>query len=134
MGGKGDGGTEKSGEELLAGSELCGGAVGEQGGDRNADEGVQRGPDEIEGGDFVGEEFDGEECGAGGDYGPGFEELQSWREREMSEAGEQAEGGDGGVDVDAGGEGDGGKEGEEFGKRDLEPIGQGRTSGAKACS
>jgi len=52
----------------------------------------------------------------------------------MSEAREQAEGGDGGVNVDAGGEGDGGKEGEEFGKRDLQPVGQDEASGAKACS
>ena len=77
VGGEGDGGSEKCGEKLLAGSELGSGAVGEQGGHRDANEGVERGPDEIEGGDFVGEEFDGEERGAGGDHGPGFEELES---------------------------------------------------------
>jgi hypothetical protein len=53
-----------------------------------------------------------------------LEELESWREREVSEAGEQAEGGDGGVDVEAGSEGDRGEKREEFGKRDLQPVGQ----------
>jgi hypothetical protein len=126
--------SEKRSQKLLGGSELGGGAVGEQRGDRDTDEGVEGGPDEIEGGDFVGEEFDGEERGAGGDHGPGFEELESWREREISEAGEQAEGGDGGVNVDASGEGDGSEEGEKFGKRDLQPIGQMKPQGAKAGS
>jgi hypothetical protein len=36
---------------------------------------VERAPDQIEGGDFVGEEFDGEQSLAGGDYGPGLQEL-----------------------------------------------------------
>jgi hypothetical protein len=85
---------------------------------------VERAPEKVEGGDFVGEEFDGEERYAGGDHGPGLEELESWREREVSEAGEEAEGGDGGIDVEAGSEGDRGEKREEFGERDLEPVGQ----------
>jgi hypothetical protein len=48
---------------------------------------VEGAPDQVEGGDFVGEEFYGEENCAGGDYWPGFEEFESWRERDMSEAG-----------------------------------------------
>jgi len=60
--------------------------------------------------------------------------LQGWRKWKVSEAGEQAQGGDGGVDVDPGGEGDGGQQSEEFGKRDLQPVGQDEASEAKACS
>lgn len=85
---------------------------------------MERAPEKIEGGNFVGEKFDGEERGAGGDDGPGCEELESGRERKMAEACEQAEGGDGGVDVESGGEGDRGEQREEFGQRDLQPVGQ----------
>ncbi|MCU1300067.1 MAG: hypothetical protein JWQ87_351 [Candidatus Sulfotelmatobacter sp.] len=87
MGGEGDGGSEKRGEELLGGSELRGGSVSQQRGDGNAHEGVESAPKEIEGGDFIGEEFDGEERCAGSDYRPSFEELESGWEREVSEAG-----------------------------------------------
>ena len=76
--------------------------VGDERRDGDADEGVERAPEKIEGGDFVGEEFDGEEACAGGDDGPGFEELQGWRERKVSEAGEEPESGDSGVDVESG--------------------------------
>ena len=79
-------------------------------------------PDQVEGGDFVGEEFDGEQGCAGGNYRPGFYELEGGRERDVSEAGQQAQGGYGGVDVQAGGEGYGGQDGEEFGERDLQEV------------
>jgi len=134
VGGERDDGSQKRGQQLLGGSELGGGAVGQQGGDRDEDEGVERAPDQVEGGDLIGEEFDGEQRSAGGDDGPAFQELQGWREWKVSEAGEQAEGGDGGVDVDACGEGDRGQQGEEFGKRDLQPVGQDEASGARASS
>ena len=123
VGGESDGRSEKRSDELLGGSELRSGAVGKQRGDRDANESVESAPEKIEGGDFVGEEFNGEERCAGGDDGPCFEELESWREREMSEAREQPEGGHGGVDVESGGEGDGGEQREEFGERDLQPVG-----------
>ena len=87
VGGEGDQASEKRGQQLFARSKLRGGAIGEQRGDRDADEGMEGAPDEVEGGDLVGEEFDGEQGCAGGDYGPGLEELKGWREREMSEAG-----------------------------------------------
>ncbi len=122
VGDEGDGGSEKCGQQLVLGRKLGRGAVGEESGDRDADESVQGIPDEIEGGDFVGEEFEDEERGTGGNDGPGGEELQSGREREMSAAGEQAEDGDGGVEIQAGGESDGGEEREEFGGRDLEDV------------
>jgi hypothetical protein len=48
---------------------------------------VESAPDQVEGGDFVGKEFYGEESCAGDDYRPGLEELESWRERDVSEAG-----------------------------------------------
>ena len=86
MGGEGYGGSEGGGQQLLRGGELAGGSVGEQCGGGNADEGVESAPDEVESGDFVGEEFDGEQECAGGDYGPGFQELQRRREGDVSEA------------------------------------------------
>ena len=60
VGGECDSGSEKRGDELLGGSELRGGAIGEQRGDGDADEGVERAPEKVEGGDFVGEELDSE--------------------------------------------------------------------------
>jgi len=80
----GDGCTEQCCQQLLGGSELRGGPVRDQGSDGDADEGVEGAPDQIEGGDLAGEEFDGEEGRAGGDYGPAFEEFQGWREWKMS--------------------------------------------------
>jgi hypothetical protein len=60
VGGEGDGGSEKRGDELLGGSKLRGGAIREQRSDGDADESVERAPEKIESGDFVGEKFDGE--------------------------------------------------------------------------
>src|SRR5258708_1537247 len=125
MGGEGDGGSEKRGEELLGGRELRGSPGSEQGGDGNAHEGVEGAPKEIECGDFISGEFDGEERCAGGEYRPGFKELAGGREREVSKAGEEAEGSRRGVDIQSGGEGDRGQEGEEFGERNLQPVGHG---------
>ncbi len=92
-------------------------------------------PDQVEGGDFVGEELDGEQDCAGADYGPAFQELKSWRKRDVSEAGQEAEGCDRGIDIQSGGEGDGREDGEEFGERDLEEVEhsavRGRPSGLK---
>ena len=71
-----DGGSGDGGEELHLGRELRGGLVGEQRGDGDADEGVGGVPDEVEGGDLVGEDFDGEEEAGDGDD-PGLE--SAWR-------------------------------------------------------
>ena len=48
---------------------------------------MESAPEEVEGGDFVGEEFDGEESRAGCDYWPRGQELEGWRKWEVSEAG-----------------------------------------------
>lgn len=61
-------------------------------------------PEEVEGGDLVGEDFYGkEEAGDGDDPGVG-ERVETWREGDPVCAREDAEGCDGGVDVEAGGE------------------------------
>ena len=52
--------------------------IGDQGGDRDADDGVDAVPDEIEGGDLVGDELDDEEDGAG-DENPGVAEGNQGR-------------------------------------------------------
>ena len=62
--------TQQCGQELVRGRELGGCLVGQQSGYGDADEGVQGVPEQIEGGDFVGEELDDEQGQAGGDYGP----------------------------------------------------------------
>jgi hypothetical protein len=48
----------------------------QQSGDGNADERVQRVPDEVEGGNFICEEFDGEQREGGADDPPVGDEMQ----------------------------------------------------------
>jgi len=88
-----DGGSGDGGEELHLGRELRGGLVGEQCGDGDADEGVGGIPDEVEGGDFVGEDFDGEEHARDDDDPGAGERVEAGRERDPIEAREDAEGG-----------------------------------------
>ena len=73
VGGEGYGGSDGGGEDLHLGGEMCAGVVGDEGGDGDADYSVDAVPDEVEGGDFVGEEFYGEENSAG-DENPGAAE------------------------------------------------------------
>ncbi|MEI9968618.1 MAG: hypothetical protein WDM87_08355 [Terracidiphilus sp.] len=70
MSDEGDGTAGEGGGELLGGRETGCGLKGEERGDRNADESVQRVPDEIERGDFVDEKVDAEEDERGGDDSP----------------------------------------------------------------
>lgn len=79
-------------------------------------------PDEVEGWDLVGEEFDHKERGAGGDDRPSPEQQQSRWEREMSEAGQQSEDGDRGIQIQSGSEADRGQQREQFRSRDLEDV------------
>ena len=65
-----DGATGESGGELLGGREAGCGLKGEERGDGDADESVERVPDKIECGDFVYEEIDAEENERGGDDAP----------------------------------------------------------------
>jgi hypothetical protein len=127
---QGDGGSEGGGEELLGGSELASGSVGKERGDGDANKGVEGAPDQVEGGDFVGEEFDGEERCAGGDDWPGFEEFEGRREWDVSEAGQESEDGDCGVDVESCGEGDCGKQSEELRERELVEVEHGAGFGS----
>ena len=60
------------------------GLKGEQRGDGDADECVQRVPDEIEGGNFVDEEIDAEENESGGDDAPVGQEMQRRGQVEIS--------------------------------------------------
>ena len=122
VGDKGDPGAEQRRHQLVRGRKLGGGLVGQQSGDWDADEGVEGVPEQVEGGDFVGEEFEGEEREAGDDDGPSGEQEQPGRKRHMAETGQQAEDGDGGVEIQSGGEADCGQQGEEFGGRDLQDI------------
>ena len=92
VGGEGDGCTEEGGNELFLRRERGGGAPCDESGDRYADEGMERVPDEIEGGDFVGEELDGEEGGAGSYYPPTGEEMKRVGQNEDTAVGEQAKG------------------------------------------
>jgi len=64
VGGHGDGSAGERGGQLFKGREAGGGLKGEERGDGDADEGVECVPEEVKGGDFVGEELQGEE-GAG---------------------------------------------------------------------
>ncbi len=81
VGDEGYGCSEERGQELVLGGKLGGGLVGEKSGDGDADEGVEGVPDEVERGDFVGEEFDDEERGAGDDDRPALEQMESRRKR-----------------------------------------------------
>ena len=69
--------------------ELAGRAIRQQPGDRNPDESVKSVPDQVERGNLVREEFDAEKRCAGDNDGPTLQQLQSWRQGKMSEAGEQ---------------------------------------------
>jgi len=68
-------------------------------------------PEEIEGGDFVGEELQCEEDAGGADDPPVGEEMETGREGEQAGVRQQAESGHGGVDVEPGGEADGYQQG-----------------------
>lgn len=102
--------------------ELAGRAVGEESGDGDANEGVERVPDEIEGWNLVSEEFDDEEGDAGADNDPALKRLQSSGKWQMTETGEQSQDGDSGVEVDACGKTNGGEEREEFRGRDFQNV------------
>ena len=107
MGDERDGATCESGGELLRGRETGCGLKGEERSDRDADECVERVPDEIERGDFVYEEVDAEENESGGDDAPVGQEMERRRQVEILGVREQAESGHGGVDVEPGRETDG---------------------------
>ncbi len=102
VGGKGDSASENRGHDLDVGRQASAGVISEQGGDGDANEGVQCVPDEVEGGNFVGKEFDGKECETNSDYPPGFNQVQGRGNRDDVQAGEESEGGYGGVDVESG--------------------------------
>ena len=65
VGGEGYGCSDGGGEDLHLGRELGAGVVGDESGDGDSDYGVDAVPDEVEGGDLVGDEFDCEEYSAG---------------------------------------------------------------------
>jgi len=109
-----DGAAGESGGELLDRREAGSGLKGEERGDGDADESVERIPDEIESGDFVDEEVDAEENEGGGDDAPVGEEMERRGKVEISGVGEQAESGYCGVDVEPGREADGDHEGYEL--------------------
>jgi len=135
VGCEGDGCTEKGGNELFLRRQRGGGTPRDESGDRYADEGMERVPDEIEGRDFVGEEFDCEECGAGSDYPPAGEEMKLVRQDEDATMSQQAEGGQSRVHIEAGSEGNGDDERDEFlagdGELHGDSIGGGGGAGSR---
>jgi len=114
----GDGRSSNGDEELLLGRKVRAGGVGEQRGGGDADEGVEGVPDEVEAGDFVGQELAGEEEGADGDD-PGVGEGAEFAgEDDPVQARHDAERANGGVDVEARGKADGDDQRGESGGRD----------------
>ena len=106
----------------MLGRKLARSLIREQSGDGHANESVKSVPDQVEGGNFVGEEFDGEKSDAGDNDWPTGKQLQSGWEWEMAETGEESEDGDGRVEVQAGGEGDGGEQGEKLARRNVQNV------------
>ena len=107
FGAVGDGGEEAAdsgGDELQAGREVGAGCVGEKRGGRDADDGVECVPDEVDAGDFVGDELPGEEDGAGGEDPRIAEGFESAGKGDPVITREETEGEDGGVEVEPGGE------------------------------
>ena len=78
---EGDGGSQESREQLVLRGELAGRAVSEESSHGDADEGMKRVPDEVEGGDLVSEELDGEQDCARSYNGPSLKKLESRRKR-----------------------------------------------------
>ena len=64
--------------------------VGDECGDRDADEGVRCVPDEVEGGDFVGEELYSEEDGGDRDHPWVLERVEALRQQDPMEVAEDA--------------------------------------------
>jgi len=103
VGGESDGSACRCCGELLPWLQRGGGLICDECCHRHANEGVQRIPDQIEGGYFVGEEFKREECGTCADDPPIAEEMQAGWQRQQMRVPQQAERGNGGVDVEPGG-------------------------------
>ena len=104
-----DGGDEASGDgdqQLLRGREVRAGGVGHQRGGGDADEGVQRVPEEVEAGDLVGEEFGQEEQAADADDPRIGQRTQRAGEFDPIEVRQDAQRADGGIDVETGREAD----------------------------
>ena len=76
MGDEGDGAAGKSGGELLARREAGCGLKGEERSNWDANEGVERVPDEVEGGNFVDEKINAEENESGGDDAPVRQQME----------------------------------------------------------
>ena len=118
--GEGDEAASDGCSELQLGGELGGGAEGDEGGHWDANEGVKGVPEEVEGGEFVCEEFDNEKGEGGGDDPPTGDEVEGRRESEEMGVSEDSESGNGGVDVEASGKADGNDEGGKFGAGEVE--------------
>lgn len=124
---------EKSCEKLVFWGELAGCAIGEESGDGDANEGVECIPDEVEGRNLVGEEFNDEKDNAGSDDDPALERLQSNGKWKVPETGEESEDCDSGIEVEAGSEADGDEEGEELCGRNFQDV-EHRGNGCKFSS
>jgi len=111
---EGDGAARESGGKLFGGRERCSGLKSEERGEGDADESVERVPDEVEGGDLVDKETDAEEDESGGDDTPVGEEMKRGWQVEISGVGHEAERGHGGVDIEPGRETDGDHQGDDL--------------------
>ncbi len=103
VGSKSDAGREGNTGEMPLGRELAAGGVSEKGSDRNTNERVNRVPEKIEVGDFVGEEFEDEKYRGDGNDAPILQESQVARECDGVEAAEESQCRDRGVNVEASG-------------------------------
>jgi hypothetical protein len=61
-------------------------------------------PEQIEGGNLVGEELDCEQSDSGPNHPPATQQMQSARQLEQFGVSQQSQGGHGGIDIQPGGE------------------------------
>ena len=115
-------GSDERRQQLVFWRELAGGAVGQESGNGDSDEGMKSIPDQVEGGNLIREELDYEQRYACCDQRPALKELQSRRKREMGEAGQESQDSQRRVKIQAGGEADSDEEREKLGLRDLEDV------------
>src|SRR5215467_16344865 len=94
---EGDGGTEQGGDQLHSGGELGASGVAKVGSHGHTNKCVQRIPDQIEGRNFVGKEFEREERGRGDNDPPGLEPMQCGRKLDDAEVRKQSKTADGSI-------------------------------------
>jgi len=98
---EGDSSSEERGEPAPFRGDACGDAERENGRGRRSDEGVEKIPDRVEVGDFIGEEFEDVEADGETEHDGMREDVEFIGEMDDVEAFEKAESGDGSVEIEA---------------------------------